>query len=955
MSDSSKQELAQSSAPVGLDSTIQCPQCEQSFDSYSGLLRHQLNEHITSTPLSQPRRYDSESAGAPEPVASISSLVSRCFRDFQILIDALSTHDDHSRSRSRIQEELGRLRVWAGNFGAYRKQSDRLSLDHRLREAPELHHGVRNHLNDLSETIEEANAALSTSGKTSGDENALDLDGSDPDTSDSDGFWEQIRAENPNQSPFEEYTKDVCHTVTSLYKLSVSLQNPARRDRTVQASRIDLHHFEFYDIQHTSDLFNLAPDTELAQRLGKANTKRRQLLAYYKDHSERISKYVDVALNKAVSAPADPGKSETQSAYQQRPPTISTKWTQDTTASTIHQDIEIASDSGRTRFSATTSTAGDQERDSIPPPPGGSSSTKRDHFICPYCRQTIQLEKYEDWIYHTHSDLRPYICTFGGCFRADQLYDSFTEWSAHERQFHRREFFCSLCTYTFGEASSLASHLQNCHPDLSEDQQQEMAKQSTPTTSAQKCPLCIKSPISNPSRFQQHLARHLRRLARFVLPRTQSDDENSEARDEESGESRQALIMDDERKETLESVSANSRASVAEGSTSSLHSPTNDRLLDAIPEVTKDASEDAAKQTEGVATTEPINQSPEELRKLEIEATAALADRQETLGPEHPDTILCMDQVANIYWQQWRYRDVEIFLDPVVEMKKRLLGPEHDSTLGSMELKARALYEQRRYTQAEEIQAFILQVREKTLGPEHRLTLDLMHHMAFTRQQMGKLDESESLRIRVMETRKRVLGEDDPDTLWSIYSVGNNHLFKGNYEEGEKLLLQVVNASEKYGPAPRLWAIYAAGALSGGYRRLGELEKSEKYLTIALDGIKVRGIPDDQPIRLWTLGDLADLYFFQSRLGEAEDIYKDVLERTGRVFGLLNGERLYYKYQLARVLWEQSRFLEAMEMMEECVREMLETMGPDNQRTLRAVEALKGWRMTEEGTVTGKT
>lgn len=165
-------------------------------------------------------------------------------------------------------------------------------------------------------------------------------------------------------------------------------------------------------------------DSRLAQRLGRANTKRRQLLAYYKDHADKISKYIEVALNKAVSACQLPVIPELQSDHQQKPPTISTQWTQDTTVSTVYQDNDVASDSERTKFSETTSTAGDQDQKSIPPPPGGTSVIRRSPFICPYCHQTVQVENDDDWIYHVYSDLRPYICTFGGCVKENQLYDS---------------------------------------------------------------------------------------------------------------------------------------------------------------------------------------------------------------------------------------------------------------------------------------------------------------------------------------------------------------------------------------------------------------------------------------------------------------------------------------------------------------------------------------------------
>ena len=54
-----------------------------------------------------------------------------------------------------VQELCSRLQIWAGNHGAHRHHEDRLSLDYRLGEAPELHQEVRDHFNDLIRTLEE--------------------------------------------------------------------------------------------------------------------------------------------------------------------------------------------------------------------------------------------------------------------------------------------------------------------------------------------------------------------------------------------------------------------------------------------------------------------------------------------------------------------------------------------------------------------------------------------------------------------------------------------------------------------------------------------------------------------------------------------------------------------------------------------------------------------------------
>ena len=62
-----------------------------------------------------------------------------------------------------VQDEFGRLRVWAGNIGAHR--IGRVSLDYRLREASHMCKQVTTLLDELNRTLEEGmNSASSTSG-----------------------------------------------------------------------------------------------------------------------------------------------------------------------------------------------------------------------------------------------------------------------------------------------------------------------------------------------------------------------------------------------------------------------------------------------------------------------------------------------------------------------------------------------------------------------------------------------------------------------------------------------------------------------------------------------------------------------------------------------------------------------------------------------------------------------
>lgn len=643
----------------------------------------------------------------------------------------------------------------------------------------------------------------------------------------------------------------------------MTLQNPAHRDRTAQASRIELGHFEFYDIQHVSDKYKIPWDSTLAQRLGKANTRRRQLLAYHKDHTEKISRYVDVAVQKAIEVPrASIKDTGTRS--------ISTKWTQDTTASTIyHHDDDEKSDSGQTKFSETTSTAGDQAYVLMPPlPPADVVNTIRNQpFFCPYCRQTIQLENMdEDWKYHVYSDLRPYICTFGDCVKANQLYDSYTEWCEHERQFHRREWICNLCSFTFKSEALFRNHLRDAHTGvLPEDQQQAMVKLSERSiSSAQQCPLCTKPPILNPSRFQQHLARHLQQLSLFILPRRESEENERAARDGESNESQQVLVIDDEARTSFKSISISQRSPVSEGG-------------DTLSEASK--SDDQLQVPEAENHLETQDQVDKELQEIENNKT--------TLGTEHLATVKSMKKLALTYREQNHFAEAAKLLEQVVAIQNTKLGEDHPSTLTNMSILGLLYIEQ------------------------------------------GNLLEALKLDIKVFEKKKLTLGLRDLSTLRAMENVSSSYARLGRYEERESIARQLVDLGEEILSPTHRWLLKWKMSLASTYEGLGKLDPAE-HLGREVVTTCQASFGTNHPLTLFSMEKLASIYRSQRRWSDAEELGKEIVKISEIMHGETHPETLEFMSNLCSTIRSQGRLDEAKDLGEKVIRDMAKA-GMDRQ------------------------
>ena len=101
------------------------------------------------------------------------------------------------------------------------------------------------------------------------------------------------------------------------------------------------------------------------------------------------------------------------------------------------------------------------------------------------------------------------------------------------------------------------------------------------------------------------------------------------------------------------------------------------------------------------------------------------------LGPEHPDTLASMNNLANVYRWQGKYAQAEALYSQTLEIRRRVLGPEHPDTLSFHEQSgARSTFHRASIAQAEALHSQTLEIQRRVLGPEHPDTLGSMNNLA---------------------------------------------------------------------------------------------------------------------------------------------------------------------------------------------------------------------------------
>ena len=239
----------------------------------------------------------------------------------------------------------------------------------------------------------------------------------------------------PPTSDLEYAMLDIDHVLKCLYRFSTVLYQAVPANRIQKCASIDVKHYEFWDIQHAANKLELphAPKV-LQQRLGRANTKRRQLLIYNERHHKKISQFIDAALDLEVLEPAGKTQEGAGELDGTQPNTSSVPENEQvpieparvrapgtvlsaTTATTFHANNKTASkleplpenpgqesdtDTEKPQTSYASSCASYQGLDGyklfVPDPPHTEEDGFDDEpFLCPYCHDMVCIKNSKSW------------------------------------------------------------------------------------------------------------------------------------------------------------------------------------------------------------------------------------------------------------------------------------------------------------------------------------------------------------------------------------------------------------------------------------------------------------------------------------------------------------------------------------------------------------------------------
>ena len=127
----------------------------------------------------------------------------------------------------------------------------------------------------------------------------------------------------------------------------------------------------------------------------------------------------------------------------------------------------------------------------------------------------------------------------------------------------------------------------------------------------------------------------------------------------------------------------------------------------------------------------------------------ALALRRESLGDDHPDVSLCLDNLGWFLLYQDRLEEAEPILREGLEIRRELFGDGHVNLVTSLENLSLLLRKKGDYAEAESLLLEVWKIRQRVQGANHPDTLKTMNAVIEFYEAWGKPEKAEDYRARM--------------------------------------------------------------------------------------------------------------------------------------------------------------------------------------------------------------
>lgn len=273
-----------------------------------------------------------------------------------------------------------------------------------------------------------------------------------------------------------------------------------------------------------------------------------------------------------------------------------------------------------------------------------------------------------------------------------------------------------------------------------------------------------------------------------------------------------------------------------------------------------------------------------EYPRAETHFRRSLALREELEGPQGPNTLLNLEDLAGLLMHTNRPAQAEPLLERCHASRKFKYGADDEATQHVLINLATVHRMLRKHELAEREFEELLAWHREHLGPHHASTLLVRNNMASNLGDQGRLEEALSIYEEVLEAQLELVGEEHPDALSAMNNVGSQLTELGHYQKAMPLLERSLEIKREVLAEGHPSVLVAFSSLARVVKASGDYDTAEALYSEALDLGYGHLEADDR--RLLVLEyNRASLINERGRRVEARELIADLLPRVEAVEG----------------------------------------------------------------------
>jgi tetratricopeptide (TPR) repeat protein len=299
-----------------------------------------------------------------------------------------------------------------------------------------------------------------------------------------------------------------------------------------------------------------------------------------------------------------------------------------------------------------------------------------------------------------------------------------------------------------------------------------------------------------------------------------------------------------------------------------------------------------------------------EYEKAEQFQIRALAQEEQTRGPDHPDVASTLNALATIYVHQGDYPQAQMMYQRALAIYERGQVAGHPDQMYPLDGLGQIAEAQDDYSEAWKYYQQAFAICKQALGEMHPETAHCINKLADIAESWGNYQEAETLYQQALSIGEQALGPEHPDVALFVHNLAFLVHGQGQYQHARELYQRALDSYEQAlgSTHPNVAAVLNnQGKL---YRNLNDEERAEKLLQQAL-AIYEKRLKPTHPDIAQAASDLADLLISQHKYVEAEPLLKRAHTILHQVWGHEHPDTTLVREQYTLLLERVGRYEEA--------------------------------------------